>query len=106
MERKRFYSGLSVRNGLAGRPALLNRFGCAASFQAKRTALGCDTLGLETTTVSPTIWASPGTNLPSSPASVNQVRGCPSLLTRPPCALANERTALPSRTFMLLNIGP
>lgn len=32
--------GLSVRNGMAGNPAPLAKFGSDASFQAKRTAVG------------------------------------------------------------------
>lgn len=37
------YRGLSVRNGPAGKPARLKRFGWAVSFHPNRTALGSGT---------------------------------------------------------------
>src|SRR5271157_1957701 len=52
----------SVRNGDAGRPSLLARFGSVLSRQAKRTATGAETSGLDTMTLSPSISAVAGRN--------------------------------------------
>ena len=54
---------LSVRNGEAGRPAPLNRFGSEVSVQPKRTATGLGTSAMVTTTVSPSIVAVAGNEL-------------------------------------------
>src|SRR5262249_3630961 len=54
---------LSVRNGEAGRPALLHRFNFGKFDQPKRTATGLSTFWLLTVTVSgPVISASASTN--------------------------------------------
>ncbi len=76
-------NGLSVRKGTAGSPFLLKKFGEAASLHAKRTAVGLDTCGLETMTVLPWIRALAATNLPSTPAIVNQFSGLPSFAVNP-----------------------
>src|ERR1035438_6786433 len=70
----------SVRNGSAGRPAALHKFGCAVWSHAKRTVAGLAISAAETSTVSPAIFASAGTNFPSAPAIANHVSGWPSFL--------------------------
>ncbi len=57
-----------VRNGEAGKPSLFIRFGLASFRQPKRTCVGAATPPASTTTVSPSMVASAGTNLPSAPA--------------------------------------
>ena len=65
---------LLVWNGEAGRPSLLTRFGLATFRQPKRTWVGAATPLASTTTVSPSIVASAGTNLPSAPAISNSLK--------------------------------
>jgi hypothetical protein len=68
-----------VRNGIAGRPALLKKFnsGLAKFTHPYRTATGLATLSELTTTVSPWIVALAGWNWPSAPATVNPLSSPP-----------------------------
>ena len=85
---------LLVWNGEAGRPSLLTRFGFATFRQPKRAWVGAATSLAWTTTVSPSIVASAGTNLPSAPAISNSASGLPSRDFSPPPTWANESRIL------------
>src|ERR1700722_2451749 len=79
------YFGTSVLKGGAGNPALLKRFALAGLFShAYRTAIGCGTIGDETTTVSPSIFASAQTNFLSSPATAKPFSGPSPFTSSPP----------------------
>ena len=90
----------SVWNGEAGRPSLLTRFGLATFRQPKRTWVGVATSLAWTTTVSPSMVASAGTNLPSAPAISNSLSGLPSRDFSPPPTWANESRILLPSTFI------
>src|SRR5262249_12091523 len=95
-----------VWNGEAGRPALFAGLGLAVLRQPKGTWVGLATPPAWTTTVSPSIFASAGTNLPSSPATSNSLGGLPSRDFRPPAVWAKLRRTLSPSTFIDLYKGP
>ena len=97
---------LFVWNGDAGRPSLFIRLGLAMLRQPKRTCVGVATLDAWTTTFSPSMVASAGTYLPSSPAISNSLSGLPSREARPPAVWANVRRILLPSTFIDLYSGP
>ena len=88
---------LLVWKGEAGKPSLLTRFGHASFRQPNRTWVGTAISLACTTTVSPSIVASAGANLPSAPAISNSLSGLPSRDFSPPPTWAKlSRILLPS----------
>src|SRR3954468_6070024 len=87
-------STASLRNGTAGRPEPLYRFGtgCGLAAQPYRTFAGCGTASLCTTTLVPTTLPSAGENLPSAPATSKAAGGACSIVVNP-SALWNETIA-------------
>src|SRR5262249_61971413 len=90
-----------VRNGDAGSPSRLHRFGFVVFRQPNRTCVGFSTPLPCTTTSLPSMVASPVTHLLSSPAISNSLSALPSRDFSPtPCA--NDRRILSPSIFMPL----
>src|SRR5689334_9058561 len=87
---------MRTSKGAAGKPSLLKKLGCAASFQAKRTQTGDETDEECTGTFSATIVAAAGTKMPSAPATSHASSGLLSIAAKPCSApLKLISTALP-----------